>query len=445
MQRKRIALAAGLVLAPLLALAAMRSPSPQSTCAAPASWFPTTPQPVNFPVSSNCDFHQWAWQEFLWLMQPSAQSPALVNLLTFADPRDLFVSSPPPYPGRSLGGPNQGLRIMGIRDRKDDDLINVDRVSQAGSLDVLVDQDSQIVYYAVHLDSTFYNFTVRRHFNIGDTLEVASDTLNFPTGGVGTLSLKSAWRLVAAQGRTYIPNASLRFFTTQAMVPKAIIRDSTIVADTTQMMQATLALVGIHVTGTVANHPEFIWATFEHEDNVPLCSATASGDSINRATGNKWSFYHNERCSGFGGGPCNKGHRKQPILNFAPTPVCQMIAYGDTATRGTNRQNIVSINNSVKSQLPASRQILSHYFLNGGLWTTGGAAALPATSGPNTNQRGSPKLANTSMESFTQTTNCFGCHNGSQSGEGWTAKRLAVSHAWPFAFTDPAPETMLDR
>ena len=104
MQRKRLALVAGMLLAPLAALAAMRSPtpSPQSACTAPGSWFPTTPQPVNFPVSSNCDFHQWAWQEFLWLMQPSAASPALPNFLTFADPRDLFVASPPPYPGRAL-------------------------------------------------------------------------------------------------------------------------------------------------------------------------------------------------------------------------------------------------------------------------------------------------------------------------------------------------------
>ena len=336
---------------------------------------------------------------------------------------------------------------MGIRDRKDDDLINIDRISQAGSLDVLVDQDSQIVYYAVHLDSTFYNFTVRNGFNVGATLEGAPDTLNFPTGGVGTLSLKSAWRLVAAQGRTYIPYAAQRFYTTQAMVPKAIIRDSTIVADTTQMMQATLALVGIHVTGTVANHPEFIWATFEHEDNVPLCSATATGDSINRATGNRWSFYHNERCNGFGNRPCNQGHRKQPVLNFGPTPVCQVVPYGDPDSTSTNRRNIVSINNSVKGQLPASRSIVSHYFLNGGLWTTGGAAALPAISAtsPQTNQRGSLKLANTSMESFTQTTNCFGCHNGNQADTGWVAKRLAVSHAWPFAFTEPATETTQDR
>ena len=71
MQRKRMALAVGVVLAPLLVLAAADR-GPQATCTASASWFPVTPQPVSFQATTNCDFHQWAWQEFLWLMQPSA-------------------------------------------------------------------------------------------------------------------------------------------------------------------------------------------------------------------------------------------------------------------------------------------------------------------------------------------------------------------------------------
>ena len=31
----------------------------------------------------------------------------------------------------------------------------------------------------------------------------------------------------------------------------------------------TLALVGIHIVGTVQNHPEFVWSTFEHILNAP--------------------------------------------------------------------------------------------------------------------------------------------------------------------------------
>lgn len=31
----------------------------------------------------------------------------------------------------------------------------------------------------------------------------------------------------------------------------------------------TVALVGLHVVGTTINHPEFLWATFEHKLNSP--------------------------------------------------------------------------------------------------------------------------------------------------------------------------------
>src|SRR5215471_9224857 len=33
--------------------------------------------------------------------------------------------------------------------------------------------------------------------------------------------------------------------------------------------QATLAMLGLHVVGSVANHPEMVWATFEHVGNAP--------------------------------------------------------------------------------------------------------------------------------------------------------------------------------
>jgi hypothetical protein len=38
------------------------------------------------------------------------------------------------------------------------------------------------------------------------------------------------------------------------------------------MAQRTLALVGMHVVGTVANHPEMVWATFETPFNAPAAT-----------------------------------------------------------------------------------------------------------------------------------------------------------------------------
>jgi len=190
------------------------------------------------------------------------------------------------------------------------------------------------------------------------------------------------------------------------------------VADTTQLVPATLALIGMHVVGTVPGHPEFIWATFEQVDNAPLCSATPAR-AVNDSTGNPWSLYPgNLQCA-----TCNQVNSP---ASFKPTPICRVLAYGDTSTTTPNAQNIQSLNASVQSQL-ASNSILRFYRLIGGQWTTPGG--LPATFGDSSNVRGSPLLANTTMESFHQDTSknitCFTCHNSGP-------KNLNVSHVWPF-------------
>ena len=48
---------------------------------------------------------------------------------------------------------------------------------------------------------------------------------------------------------------------------------------------ATVALVGIHVVGSAAGHPEMIWATFEHVGNTPndAYSYRDSGGGITRS------------------------------------------------------------------------------------------------------------------------------------------------------------------
>src|SRR5262249_12272552 len=56
-------------------------------CAAPAAWFPhaTTPEPDFHQPGSNCEFHQWAWQEFLWLTQPDQNGRIRLLSLPTAD------------------------------------------------------------------------------------------------------------------------------------------------------------------------------------------------------------------------------------------------------------------------------------------------------------------------------------------------------------------------
>jgi hypothetical protein len=402
--------------------------SADSACTAPASWFPTVQQPVNFQVDdNNCNFHLWAWQEFMWLMQPSSGGgPA--NFLGFADPVDLFVANPLPYPGRATSEP----LTFRLRDVKDDETVDAESIAQAGGGGVLIDQAGQPVFYAIAVDSTWYNFARTNGFNTQAGFGGASDTLNFPTAGTGAIEVKSSWRVAAIGDSVLIPDASSRFFTTRTRIPTVTIVDSQFVADTTKMRDATLALVGMHVVGTVPGHPEFIWATFEQVDNAPMCSATPA-PARNDSTGNPWSLYP-------GGVDCATGKCNQvnKPAAFNAIPICRVLAYGDTSTTSPNALNIQSLNASVQGQL-ASNSILRSYRLVGGQWTTPGG--LPATLGSGSNVRGSPRLANTTMESFHQGSipdgsgalTCFTCHNG---GTTRSPKKLDVSHVWPLSFVD---------
>jgi hypothetical protein len=397
-----------------------------SACTAPATWFPTVQQPVNFQVENdNCNFHRWAWQEFLWLMQASGTGGE-ANFLTLANPNDLFVDNPLPYPGRPEGA---GLTFM-PRDRKDAELMDAEAIHQAGDNGVLIDQAGQPVFYTILLDSTWYNFARSNGFNTAAGFRAAADTLNFPTGGTGALEVKTAWRVAAVGGSTYIPDAASRFFTTQAQIPTVTVQGGAFVTDTTKMRAATLALVGMHVVGTVPGHPEFIWATFEQVDNAPLCSQTPTG-ATNDSTGSPWSLYPaNLRCTSE---TCNLLPKQ---ASFTPTPVCRVAAYGDTSLKSPNVQNIQALNASVQSQL-ASGSVLRFYRLIGGQWTFPGG--LPVTTGDSTNLRGSSLLANLTMESFLQwkvnvDTTCFTCHNAPSER---FPKKIEVSHVWPRSFTRP--------
>src|SRR5262249_46539044 len=44
---------------------------------------------------------------------------------------------------------------------------------------------------------------------------------------------------------------------------------TSIYADSNQPRDEKVALIALHVVGTIKRHPEFIWASFEHKDNAP--------------------------------------------------------------------------------------------------------------------------------------------------------------------------------
>ena len=198
-----------------------------------------------------------------------------------------------------------------------------------------------------------------------------------------------------------------------------------------------LALVGIHVVGSTAGHPEMIWATFEHFGNTPSATYTYNSTTglktVQQNTVGTWLF----AASGTNGPFNNPNMQYQspnivafPGHTISPSETLRSKAWGAAVDASPNpidgsatasNTEIISINNSVRGQMP-NGDMRTNYFMTGATWTIGGQ---PPTFGPGNNQVGTSQLANTTMETFQQgpdntvahgSSNCFSCHTSNTTG-----------------------------
>jgi hypothetical protein len=90
-------------------------------------------------------------------------------------------------------------------------------------------------------------------------------------------------------------------------------------------------------------------------------------------------------------------------MPIGPSDVLRVNPWGRPGNAAPSNTEIISINNSVIGQLLAG-DVRKNYIMTGATWTIGGAA--PSGS----NQVGTNQMANTTMETFFQPSNCFSCH-----------------------------------
>jgi hypothetical protein len=204
--------------------------------------------------------------------------------------------------------------------------------------------------------------------------------------------------------------------------------------------QTKLALVGIHVVGSTLDHPEMLWATFEHVNTTPnpqyTFITTSNGVGTQPADGpGGWLF------SSTGAAPANPNNlRITPNgttldaisgQTIGPSDVVRVNPWGtgpDDPQFTANNTDIVSLNANVIGLLAAG-DARKNYILIGTSWVLGGG---PPSKGVIT---GTPQMANSTMETFFQPSSCFSCHvddNGNMLGtpsgpDGFTG---GLSHIW---------------
>jgi hypothetical protein len=340
-------------------------------------------------TSDFCDFYQFSWQAFAYLMSPSSTGSGVLNFddsSMFAELEVNADGSPANSCDDQSTGNNLFIRMVKPTDSGTEFVIP-ERIGQAGGGATIYDQQGDVVYYDVRFSKNLCDINNIKQLD------------NFPGG---TTELKTAWKVLSSQ------DTESNYVTIEADIGS-------------QTTATKLGLIGFHVAAATPEHPEFVWATFEHETNVPDCTSPS--------TKLGWSFT-SEACAtalqnrdNVAVINCDFNHAtaqsdSTKVSGQTPTEICREYAYGSSPGDPHYAENvgdITTLNSNVQPYLVGDYAVLKNYFNVGALWVSDTAQNSEIG-----NQRGSLRLANSVAETNYQDvdldpngfiSNCFGCHN----------------------------------
>ncbi|KZN61221.1 hypothetical protein N478_03950 [Pseudoalteromonas luteoviolacea S4060-1] len=362
--------------------------------------------------SSNfCDFYQFSTQAYLYLMSPSSEDPSLRNFQVNAH-----------YPLLEFNDDTKGSPANSCDDIKSPKTLRTSlqkssiSTGQAGGGSTIYAQDGNVVYYDVRFNRSLCDLPA-------SAVELAKrNIINFPSG---TTELKFAWKVLSDSEKQ-----ANQFVTQQQII---------------EGKSQTLGLLGMHIAVATTDHPEFVWATYEHNTNSPTCDAQGTQDT-------PWLFA-SQKCtaslpdSAQSDNVCQFNQPK--VINGPatgkPTNICAVYPYGTASgdhKAAENLANIVSQNSHLYGALsatsaPMPMQILNNYFNVGAIWVSDISKSSGGIGVPN--ERGSLRLANSVAETDFQhvnlnnnfSSNCFGCHQYSGTSQSMsnniTSQKLSHS------------------
>ncbi|MBL8651678.1 MAG: hypothetical protein JNL35_14900 [Sphingopyxis sp.] len=414
---------------------------------------PTATMPTAMSTSADdCLFNQWSWEAFVWANAPIDGTP---RFLSWQVPDDL-IASPNDAPRTSLLRLDAHMKPVhaGIGTSNQDNAI----VEADGSM--LIGQNGYPVYASIHMTPNYYTVTKR---NLIATGAYESNPNQDDYYSPGDAIVKATWYRLA-DGET----APAGTYTTQAEVP--VLQNncngtSCAVVPSGKYEVVTVALVGMHVVGYVDNHPEFLWATFEHKLNAPMFADNTFTFDPNASNPGNFTFYK-------GGTPYSQAallvetNTNPATVTFDAatgkfSPVTNIVQMNQTGgdTQPNGPSNIAAIN--VASQKAAgnfpNNSPLQNYNLIGTAWFKPNTYVTTTAGWQNLNQTnavGAVSLMNSTAETFLQSAkgqqgnNCFECHSAtsfSYAGiqpKALPIRRIAISHLIAVGSAYEVPNTL---
>ncbi|HMK25413.1 MAG TPA: hypothetical protein VK483_05225 [Chitinophagaceae bacterium] len=315
-------------------------------------------------------------------------------------------------------------------------------VGQAGGGNALMAQNGSVLYYitmvndvfafylsgvknGVLADSSQFPITAAQRDNICAYARANGATL--PDSNALAMEIKTSW-IEASK----LPDPQ-NYITIDAIIPTYKNSGDTLWVPNGEKTEK-LALLGFHVVGSVAGHPEMVWATFEHNRNTPNDAYQYLNSDSTLVTqpadsGGNWTLSANAPVSNpnvhyfKASGDTLKAYSGYTI---SPSNSSLVFTWGTQANVSPNAEDgssaasnseIISINNTVLNFL-VGNDVRKNYMLIGATWTFGGTAPNGKSysydpSHTNGDAIGTSLLANSTMETYFQrdSTSCFYCHN----------------------------------
>lgn len=403
----------------------------------------TAADSVGFPTDNTaCDFYKWGAQMFLWLSSPDADglvldSPALFNVL-------------PAISGKRILQENDtGADLQfALRSEKVDD---IGEVGQAGGGGALMSQAGALVYYGVHVNENYGYFLTRQkdekltQTKFPNTASDMTDLENYLNTAFPSTTLVAPETLAMEFKTSWVdastvPDAT-QFVTISAQVPTYNANPNNTFWTKSSVETIELALVGMHIVGTVKNHPEFVWSTFEHILNAPDADyyyTNILGDPALQAYDSTGSFLFMETGGAATGNVECMAEIKTGAIKANTVDGVKLACEGGIVASNTyrkypwgslqnnqsaavlsNNTDLLSINASIRSQL-SNGDVRANYLQTGGIWTSPptetAEAPIPDTDAFTASDlRGSLFAFNATMETYQQGSSCFSCHNQAES------------------------------
>jgi hypothetical protein len=250
----------------------------------------------------------------------------------------------------------------------------------------LIDQRKKYVRFELAVNEVEFNEIFSKQYFKKEKLIAAAAAapggkVEFPTGSI---EVKAAWRELPDD-----PKILDRFYWREADV-----------VDWTddgreKLTRTKVGLVGLHIVTKTKQRPNWIWSTFEHEDNVVSSPGGVSPPSFSAfPAGSKWTFP----------GPSTpkdwekKIKPKSPLPDFDPVEVSRKLDLSQFPETDM-------INQRYRTHPQVRDTIWARYKLVRTQWPIQ-APGTPLDGKP------SPKsdVANVTMETYRQTVTCMACH-----------------------------------